>query len=136
MKKIIGKTPTILLYSFCLVGVSLFWTNLAESLLFDHNWWGKFATEGSIMLYGIVLFSIFSIIEERGLSNYLVEVSLEFCVFILLYLLFGWMFKWYNIENWWAMPIQCIPIFIIVYLFRLHRIKKDVRIINSNLNNS
>ena len=136
MKRYINRLPIILIYSFCLVGISLFWINFAEALFFDTGWWKEFRVPGSIMLYGIILFSISWVVEELGLTNFLLELSIEFGVFIVLYLIFGYIFHWYSIKNWWAMPLQCIPVFIAVYLFRFHRINKDIDFINTQLQHS
>ncbi len=133
MEKFITKISSILIYSFCLVGITLFWTDFAESLFFDPSWWKEFHITGSLMLYGIVLFSIYSFLEEKGFSNYLTELLIEFGIFIAQYLIFGWIFKWYTIKTWWAMPIQCLPVFIAVYFLRLHHIKRDLKFINSRL---
>lgn len=134
MKRYINRFPLILVYSFCLVGVSLFWVNLAEALFFDTGWWKEFETHGSILLYAIILFSIYWVIEGIGLKNYLFELSIEFAIFVVLYLIFGYLFHWYDLKNWWAMPIQCIPVYVIIYLFRLHHINQDISFINSKLN--
>ncbi len=135
MKKYFKKIPTILMYSFCLVGISLFWTNFAEAAFIDSLWWKQFRTEGSIMLYGIILFSIYSVIEEKGPFNYLAELFMELIIFIIQYLIFGWIFNWYDLKTWWAMPLQCLPVFAVIYLLRLRNINKDIDFINSRLAN-
>lgn len=134
MNQFLKKLPNIILYSFALVGIALFWTNLAEAALFDHLWWKEFRVIGSLFLYGIILFTGFWIIEKYHIINYVVEVFFEFLLFAVLYLVFGYLFKWYQFEYWWAMPIQSFPVFVILYFLRFRTIQKELKQIDKLLN--
>ena len=127
------KMPNIILYSFALVGIALFWTNFAEAALFDHLWWKEFSVIGSIFLYGLMLFTGFWIVEKFQIINYVVEIFVEFVIFAILYLIFGYIFGWYQWERWWAMPIQSLPIFVILYFLRYRGIQKELKKIDELL---
>lgn len=133
MYKMKDKLIQLIKNSMCLTGVIVVWTNLAEAWI-DPSWWSELCIIGSIAMFSFLVCAVFSWLEQYFTNNYLLEVVIEFIIVVVIYVIFGGLFEWYTLSTLWVMPVHIIPVFLIIYLFRLNRINRDIEFINQKIN--
>jgi len=95
--------------------------------------WGAFV----FMLQLLLVLFIFCLLQaltgklplKALLYKYLVDLSMA----LIIVLLFGRIWKWYEPAYAWMMPAMIIPVFIVGYFLDLIKVKKDVDFINRQI---
>lgn len=86
-----------------------------------------------------VLSTTFVIHIAQTLSNKfqayypIVEMAVEFALFLSIVLVFGWVYNWYHLPNIFSICIYVLLVYVCAYLLDMVRVKKDVDFINAQL---
>lgn len=86
------------------------------------------------LLFTLLLICLFQLLTEKislriPLLKYLIDLAMTLSVV----LLFGWIWKWYDLSHVWMMFAMVIPVYIIGYFLDIVKVNKEVKVINEQI---